>query len=242
MTINWGRRTHILCCKSHVFEKSSKCTKPYVVESTSNGSITTRGDITFGGWEVGNVYRHLEGVNKRPLGLTSSQRVQNTLCLLTQPKRTANSASISPRAGSSSKGGAQDATGEGSSSSSARQPRRFLFKPFPGIQKERPNEASNQPETVKRMGVHGTFQNGGNPNPEGPSIIRGLVCESGSERCLLHNPDRLWPPTVPEVYAGGGEVSVHMPPFRPVLCPSQSTEASDDTAPVMGGQDNCLHR
>ena len=90
MTVNWGRRPQILCCKSHVFVKSIKCKKPYVVEGTSNGSITTRGDITFGGGKVGNVYRRLEGVNRRPLGLASSQRVQNSLCLLTQPGYNAN--------------------------------------------------------------------------------------------------------------------------------------------------------
>ena len=47
-------------------------------------------------------------------------------------------------------------------------------------QEEWPNEASNQPEMVERVGVHRTFQNEGNPNPEGHSAIRGLVCESGS--------------------------------------------------------------
>ena len=57
--------------------------------------------------------------------------------------------------------------------------------------------------------------------------------------------DRLWPPAVPEVHAGREELPIHMPPFRPVLCPShihQSAEASDDTASVMGGQDYRLHR
>ena len=107
--------------------------------------------LTFGGWKVGNVYRHLEGVNKRPMGLTSSQRVQNTLCHPTQPGHTANSISISPRAGSSNKGGAQVTFGEGSSNPSVRQPRRFLFKPLPGTQEEWSNKASNQPDTVEQV-------------------------------------------------------------------------------------------
>ena len=95
MTVNWGQRPQILCCKSHVFVKS-KFKKPYVVEGTSNGSITTRGEITFGGGKVGNVYRRLEGVNRRPLGLANSQRVQNPLCLLTQPGYNANKTCVSP--------------------------------------------------------------------------------------------------------------------------------------------------
>ena len=178
------------------------------------------------------------------MGLTSSQRVHNTLCLFTQPGHTANNTSISPKAGSSSKAGAQAATGEGSGSPSVRQPRRLLFKPFLGTQEEWPNEASDQPVTVEQVGVHKTLQNVGNSNPEGHSAVRRLVHEGGSERCLLHNLNRLWPPAVPEVHAGRGELPVYMPLFRPVLCPPhihQGTEASDDTVLVMGGQDNRLH-
>ena len=247
MTIQWGQRPYILYCKPCDFIKSIKCKKPYVVEGTNNGSVATRGDITFGGREIGNVHRHLEGVNKRPLGLASSQRVQDTLCVSTQPKHTANSTSITFRAGSSNKRRGQAATGEGSGDSGTRQSRWLLFKPLLSTQEEWPNETSDQPETVERVGVHRTLQDGGNSNPEGHSIIRRLVCESRSERRLLHNPNRLQPPAVPEVHAGRGELSVHIPPLWPVLCPPppyvhQGTEASDNTTPFMGGQDNRLHR
>ena len=228
-----------------ILQSQSNAKKPYVVEGTNNGSVTTRGDITFGGREIGNVHRHLEGVNKRPLGLASSQRVQDSLCVSTQPKHTANSTSISFGAGSSNKRRGQAATGEGSGDSGTRQSRWLLFKPLLSTQEEWPNETSDQPETVERVGVHRTLQDGGNPNPEGHSTIRRVVCESRSERRLLHNPNRLQAPAVPEVHAGRGELSVHMPPLWPVLCPPyihQGTEASDDTTLFMGGQDNRLHR
>ena len=46
-----------------------KC-KPYVVESTKDGFIATEGGATSeGGRETGTVHRHLEGVNKQPLGI-----------------------------------------------------------------------------------------------------------------------------------------------------------------------------
>ena len=243
MTIQWGQRPYILYCKPCDFIKSIKCKKPYVVEGTNNGSVATRGDITFGGREIRNVHRHLEGVNKRPLGLASSQRVQDTLCVSTQPKHTANSTSITFRAGSSNIRRGQAATGEGDSGT--RQSRWLLFKPLLSTQEEWPNETSDQPETVERVGVHRTLQDGGNPNPEGHSTIRRLICESRSERRLLHNPNRLQPPAVPEVHAGKRELSVHMPPLWPVLClpyVHQGTEASDNTTPFMGDQDNRLHR
>ena len=149
MTIQWGQRPYILYCKPCDFIKSIKCKKPYVVKGTNNGSVATRGDITFGGREIGNVHRHLEGVNKRPLGLASSQRVQDTLCVSTQPKHTANSTSITFRAGSSNKRRGQAATGEGSGDSGTRQSRWLLFKPLLSTQEEWPNETSDQPETVE---------------------------------------------------------------------------------------------
>ena len=63
MTINWVEEP-TYCVANHMFLKNQQSVKSSVVEGTSNGSITTRGDITFGGWEVGNVYRHLEDVDK----------------------------------------------------------------------------------------------------------------------------------------------------------------------------------
>ena len=224
MTVKWGRRSHMLYCKPCDFTKPIKYQKPYIVEGTNNGSITTRGDITFGGREVGNVHRHLEGINKRPLGLASSQRVQDTLCVPTQPRHTANSTSIPSRASSSNKRGAQAATGEGSGGSGTRQPGWLLFKPLLSTQEEWPNETSDQPETVERVGVHRTLQNGGNPSPEGHSTIRRLACESRSERCLLHNPNRLQSPAVPEVNAGRGELSVHSLSFGLSCAPHTFTK------------------
>ena len=86
-------------------------------------------------------------------------------------------ACVSSRAGSSNERGAQITVGEGSNSPSDKQPGRFLLKPLLGAQEERSDEASNQPETVERVGDHITFQNGRGPNPEGHPTIGGLVRE-----------------------------------------------------------------
>ena len=54
---NWqGSKTQILHCKS-------QNQLPYTVEGTSNGSIITKGDITFGGWKASNIYRYLGAAN-----------------------------------------------------------------------------------------------------------------------------------------------------------------------------------
>ena len=95
------------------------------------------------------------------------------------------------------------------------------------------------------MGVSRTLQNGGNPYPEGPSESRGLVCEGGPERRILHSSHRLWPPSLPEVHAGQEEIPVHVLPLRPILCTldlHQSDENRDDPPEVMGSQDYHLYR
>ena len=179
------------------------------------------------------------------MGVASSQRLQNTLCLIAQLEHEANRASVSPRAGSSSEGATPVAAGEGSCNSHVRQSGGLLLEPLPGTQEEWSNETSDQPEAVEPMGVCRTLQNGGNLYPERPPETRGLVCEGGPEGCLLHSPHRPWPPAIPEVHAGQGELPVHMPPLRPFLCPPhlyQSDETSDDPPEVMGGQDNYLYR
>ena len=66
MTINWGQRPTILCCKYSRYMpfKSFKC-KSYVVKGTKDGFIATKGGKTFeSGRQTGTLCRHLEGVSK----------------------------------------------------------------------------------------------------------------------------------------------------------------------------------
>ena len=217
------------------------------VEGTKDGFIAIKGGAAFeSGRQVGTLCRHLEGVNKRHLGVTSSQRLQNTLCLIAQPEHEADRASVSPRAGSSSEGGTPVAAGEGSRNPHVRQSGGLLLKPLPGTQEEWSNKTSDQPEAVEPMGVCRTLQNGGNPYPNRPPETRRLVCEGGPKGRLLHSPHRPWPPAIPEVRAGQGELPVHMPPLRPFLCPRTFNKVMKPVMkPVMifrghGGQDNYL--
>ena len=46
----------------------------------------------------------------------------------------------------------------------------------------------------------------GNPHPEGPFEVGGLVCEGGSERRLLHSSHRGQSSAIPEIYARGEEL------------------------------------
>ena len=84
MTINWGRRPTILCSRTKCvsFNKTIEC-KSYVVEGTRDGFIATKGGAAFeGGRQVGTLLRHLEGANKRSLGVIGCQRLQSTHCPL----------------------------------------------------------------------------------------------------------------------------------------------------------------
>ena len=95
------------------------------------------------------------------------------------------------------------------------------------------------------MGDYRALQDGGNLHPEGPVKVGGLVCEGGSERRLLHSSHRDQSSAIPEIYARGEELPIHLPSLWPILCPPhlhQSTEASNDPSQVLGSQDNRLYR
>ena len=226
MTINWGRRPTILCGRTKCvsFNKSIEC-KSYVVKGTKNGFIATKGAAAFeGGRQVWTLPRHLEGANKRSLGVTGCQRLQNTFCLTAQSGHDPNTTSVSSRAGSSSEGGIPVTAEEESRSPCVRQLGRILLEPLPGTQEKWSNETSDQPNTVEPMGVCRALQNGGNPYPEGSSESRGLVCEGEPEGCILHSSHRSQPPPIPEAHAGQGEIPVHMPPFGLSCAPCTFTK------------------
>ena len=179
------------------------------------------------------------------MGTTDSQRVQNTIYLLTQSDHTTSRAGIPLRAGSSGEGGTPVPVGEGDSSPCNRLSQGFLLEYIPGTQKEWPNETRNQPEAVEQVGEYRALQDGGNLHPEGPVEVRGLACEGGSERRLLHSSHRDQSSAIPEIYARGEELSVYLPPLWPILCTlhlHQSTEASNDPSQVLGSPNNRLYR
>ena len=245
MTISWSRRPNLFsCCTSHAIFNKFNC-QSYVVESSKDGVPVTGGDTSSCGREVGTVCEHLEGVNNQPLGTTDSQRVQNTLHLLTQSDHTTCRAGIPLRAGSSGEGGTPVPVGEGSSSPCNRLSQGFLLEYISGTQKEWPDETCNQPEAVERVGDYRALQDGGNLHSEGLVKIRGLVCDGGSERRLLHGSHRGQSSAILEIYARGEELPVHLPPLWPILCPPhlhQGTEAGNDSSQVLGSQDHRLHR
>ena len=206
MTVNWGRRPQILCCKSHVFVKSINCkktpmllkaqafclsppevTSPLVAERLGMFIDTCKvltGDLwvlqAVKGFKILFVSSTSQDTMPTKLVFPPEQEAQMKELRLLLEKE-----AIAPV--TNSQGG-------------------FYSNLF-GTQEERSDKASNQPETVERVGNHRTFQYGRGLNPEGHPTIGGLVHEGRSERCLLHNSHRLWPPAVPEVLCWKGRVT-----------------------------------
>ena len=95
------------------------------------------------------------------------------------------------------------------------------------------------------MGGGPTLQNGGHYNLQRPSEARGLDGESRSEERIHHHLNSSPPPTVSEVQSGRNALTVYLSPIWPLLCPMdihQGNEAPDDTAEIIGNQDNNLYR
>ena len=87
-------------------------------------------------------------------------------------------------------------------------------------------------------------QDGRHSNTVGPLNTRRLDGEDRFKGCILHHSNSPSPPASPEVHSGGSRVPIHLSPLRPIMCSvdiCQGDEAFDDTAEVMGNQDNYLY-
>ena len=139
----------------------------------------------------------------------------------------------------------QDLLKKGGNYPTIRKHNRIYFNPLPSAEEEWSDEASDQPETVEPMGGDPPFQDGGNSYSSGSAPPGRLDGESGPKGRLLHHSHLQGPPELFEVHGRWDLLPVHLPAIRPVLCPldlHQGDEANDDSAEVMGHQNNHLYQ
>ena len=229
------------------FDKVINICKPYITESNGDGvSGSTKGKEAFnGGRETGFLRRHLEGVDKGHLGIEYHRRVSNTPCGDSHPTSNTPRRGVLPRTQSSIIRGDTGTPPKRSNYPTIRKCNRFCLHPLLSTEEERSDEASDQPETVESLGGDPPLQDGGNSYPSGSPPPRRLDGESGFEGCLFHHPHPPGSPEISEVHGGRDLLSVHLPAIRPVLRPMdfhQGNETINDSAEVMGYQDNYLYR
>ena len=229
------------------FDKVINICKPYITESNGDGvSGSTKGKEAFnGGRETGFLRRHLEGVDKGHLGIEYHRRVSNTPCGDSHPTSNTPRRGVLPRTQSSIIRGDTGTPPKRSNYPTIRKCNRFCLHPLPSTEEERSDEASDQPETVESLGGDPPLQDGGNSYPSGSPPPRRLDGESGFEGCLFHHPHPPGSSEISEVHGGRELLPVHLPAIRPVLRPMdfhQGNETINDSAEVMGYQDNYLYR
>ena len=90
-----------------------------------------------------------------------------------------------------------------------------------------------------------SVQNGRNPYSERPGQSRGLASKSGSEGCILRNPNPQVSSTIPQVQFKTEMLSVPMPPIWPVARSMglyQDPETSTSSPSGDGGTIDSIHR
>ena len=249
MTVTGNKCTcmYSRCTCMPCFDKVINICKPYITESNGDGVCgSTKGKEAFnGGRETGFLCRHLEGVDKGHLGIECHRRVSNTHCGDSHPTSNTPRRGVLPRTQSSIIRGDTGTPPKRSNYPTIQKCNRFCLHPLPSTEEERSDEASDQPEMVESLGGDPPLQDGGNSYPSGSPPPRRLDGESGFEGCLLHHPHPPGSPEIPEVHGGRDLLPVHLPAIRPVLRPMdfhQGNETINDSADVMGYQDNYLYR
>ena len=224
-----------LTCPFNTFDCQS-----YVVESSKDGVPATGGDTSYSGRELGQFVNTWKVLTSNPWVLQTVKGFRIPFTSL--PSQTTQPAELvfPSEQAAQVREELQSLLVKG-----AVVPVIGCHKGFYSTQEEWPDETRNQSEAVERVGDYRALQDEGNLHPEGPVEVGGLVCEDGSERRLLHSSHRDQSSAIPEIYARGEELPIHLPSLWPILCPPhlhQSTEASNDPSQVLGSQDNLLYK
>ena len=178
------------------------------------------------------LYRYHKGLSDRlPIRTTAkcSTSLSTVLC----------------RADPINSGGGQRTSRQRSHKGSSQPLGRVLLKPVSCPKEGWRTETGNKPKSSEQVCSNGAFQNGGNPYINRPSQSGGLVGKSGSERCILRNPDPPMPPPVLEVRVPGKTLSDSVPTLRPVIGTLglyQDPKASTSPPPRDGGTTDSIHR
>ena len=223
-------------------QKFIKCLEFYDAESMGDGvqRFTRDIEVSEGGRQACTPCRHMDGADEGHLGIECHRRLSNTSERGSPTTSKALRKCILRRAGSSSKRRGRNPVAKRGHIFVPAKHRGFLLHNISGPQEEWSDETCDQFKEPQSMGGGPSLQNGGDCYSEGPSEIRGLDGKGGSE-----GPNSSLTSTVTEVHHEGDVLPIHLSPFRPLLCPMdfhQGNETSNDTAEVMGSQDNSLHR
>ena len=196
-------------------------------------------------WEAEISHKHLEGDNKRSVGTRYHSGLSDRLPISTTAKHSTSLSTVLCRADPINSGRGQRTSRQGSHKGSSQPSRRVLLKPVSCPKERRRTETGDKPKSSEQLCSDRAFQNGGNPYIERSSQSRGLVGKSGSEGCILRNPDPPIPPPVLEVHIPGKTLSVSVPTIWPVIGTMglyQDPKASTSPPPGNGGTTDSIHR
>ena len=191
-------------------------------------------------------HKHLEGDNKRSVGVTDHSGLSGGLLSGTTAKGITSHPTIP--CGTESiinSGGDRGTSGQRSHNRSAQPSGRVLLKPVPCPKKGQRTETSDKPKSSEQFGSHRAFQDGGNPHSQRPCQSGGLDGKGGSEGYVFRNPNPPVSPQIPEVQEPTQMLSVPVPTIRPVIGSLglyQDPEASTSSPPGDGFATDSIHR
>ena len=137
-------------------------------------------------------YEHLEGDNKRPMGVKHCNRLSDRFPVGTLAKGTTSHSTILCETVEQSHlivEDVQELLGKGAIVEVHNPRGGFYSNLFLVPKKDGETETSDKPESSEQFCSHRAFQDGGNPYLEGPSQSGGLVGKSGSEGRIFCDPN-----------------------------------------------------
>ena len=135
-----------------------------------------------------HLYTHLEGVDKRPMGVKHCKGLSDRLAVRTSSEGETSQSTLFCRTEPTNSGGGTGTPKQRSNRRDSQPLERVLLKPLPGPKKGRRAETRDKPEGSEPICSDATLQDGGNPYFEGSDKSK-VDGKSRSEGCLLCNPN-----------------------------------------------------
>ena len=172
-------------------------------------------------------------------------RVISTVRVDPLPTSTAATVDSIPGRGEPHAGGDRRDDCEGGHSGSLPHREGICVKYVLSSKEGRRPEASHQPKEVQRVRSHRTLQDGGNPSAGRSPKERRLDGESGSEGCILYDPNSRAVQRLSEVCFQRQMLHVQLPSVRPsvrTVGVHQDPETNSSSAQRAGSATDCLYR
>jgi len=211
------------------YVKFNKMYEPYPRVNTSSETKTSHRDVDTSngpdiqqpkiGWKTFPVCKKLGTVDRKPMGLASSVKVQIRACSNTLAGETSAQNTVLHQRADKDLDGDQGAVGQRGNKGGNTLCRKLCFSNLSSGKERRGAETGNKSEVPEFLCENRTFQDGRSTHISPPHPAKRLDDKNGLEGCILSSSNPPGEPTPPPVSMGRQNLSITVSPISTDISP-----------------------